>query len=263
MKKLLSVFLVSLLSTFIFAENEQVKKLVNPNYYDQLVKNGTVELIHKEGNDKYVLLPQTDYSSKVLSNRVKKGGKDFPFVFEGLFLLNKKDLLATSNSTDTQIDITDVSRVFRSISKMQGMTYYSTTKKKELVLYKKAYTISGPDSETPIADDNKGNADGKVLYCLQDDASFGVTRYKLNYYQSDKLLYAVFTSTDPIGLGPFTGIEKGNIKINALVIDCGDDLLLYLSTDATCNSLPGIKKQVTDSMTSRMKAVYKWFIKQF
>ena len=66
-----------------------------------------------------------------------------------------------------------------------------------------------------------------------------------------------------MGIGPFKAIYPDKMIINILVIDCGDDLLLYLNTDLDSVKYPGIKGQITDSMSSRMDAVYKWFITQF
>lgn len=267
MKKIICGICALGLTAAVIAQAFTAKTLVDPKYYDTLVKNGEVKIIHEEGKDGLLLLPQTEYTSAVKANRIKKGEKNFPFVFEGLFLLKKDFLKAQSNSKDTDINIEDVSRIFRAISKMEGMKYYSFSKGKpkgkEKVLYKKAYTINSPDSKERIADKTSGSADGKVIYCLQDDSSFGVCRYRLDYKQKGNLLYATFTSTDDMGLGPITAIEAGNLRINVLVADCGDSLLLWLSTDANCKKLPGIKDQVTDSMTARMDAVYKWFIKQF
>lgn len=247
----------------VFSQTNDVKKLVPAKYLDQLLKDGQVEIIHEEEKDDYVLLPSTVYDSKINGNRIIKGNKDFPFVFEGLYYVSKDELKKQSNSSDDVIDMNDVSRVLRSISKMQGMTYYSNTRKKYKTLYKKAYTISSPDSKTAIADNIEGSADGKVIYCLQDDASFGITRYKLEYSQKADMMYAVFNNTDSIGVGPITGINKGQLKINVLVIDCGDSILLYLITDVNANKVPGIKNLVTDSMVARMNAVHEWFLKQF
>ena len=151
----------------------------------------------------------------------------------------------------------------RSVSKMQGMTNYSSTKKKECVLYEKCYMIAGPGKKSKIEDQNIGNADGQVSYCLQDDNSFGVNTYKLSYFQKDDTLLCRFEILDKMGLGPFNAIYPGKMVINILVIDCGDDLLLYLNTDLDSIKFPGIKGQITDSMSSRMDAVYKWFITQF
>ena len=66
-----------------------------------------------------------------------------------------------------------------------------------------------------------------------------------------------------MGIGPFKAIYPEKMKINILVIDCGEDLLLYMNTDLDSVKFPGIKGQITDSMSARMNAVYNWFITQF
>lgn len=226
-------------------------------------ENKIVSEYRDDGSMELKLLPESKYSEKVKASMIHKEAKNYPFTYEGLYYLNKNELLKTSNSTKTSITIDDVSRICRSVSKMQGMKYYSSTKKKECVLYSKAYMIENEKAKDPIPDQNTGNADGQISYCLQDDNSFGVNRYKLSYFQSEDSMLAQFNIVDTMGLGPFKAIYPGKMVINILVIDQGDDLLLYLNTDLDSIKFPGIKGQITDSMTSRMDAVYKWFITQF
>ena len=95
------------------------------------------------------------------------------------------------------------------------------------------------------------------------DNSFGPNRYKLCYFQNENQLLAQFNLVDVMGLGPFKAIYPGKFINNILVIDCGEDFLLYLCTDLDSVKFPGIKGQIVDSMTSRMDAIYKWFITQF
>lgn len=262
MKKIIKFLIASmLLTSSAFADQADIKKLVNSKYYDDLIKNGSVKIFHKTNEMDLVLLPSTVYKSKIKVGRIEKTNK--AFLFESLFYLKKDDLIKTGKTGDKNLDISDVSRIMRSISTMQGITYYSNSKKKDRILYDKAYTISDPSSKTAIADKNTGNADGKELYCLLNDASFGITRYKLNYSQCDKELYTTFTTTDAFGLGLITGIKPGDLRINILVIDCGDSFLLYLAPDANCIDFPGIDKKIQDSLIARMDSIYKWFIKQF
>ncbi len=247
----------------IAGENAKVKELIDSKNYDTLISKGLVAQYREDGSSGFNLLPKTVYSSGINQTQVAKEPKNFPYTYEGLYLLSKKDLLAKGNSGKSTITINDVSRVVRSISKMQGMKYYSTTKKKECVLYEKTYMIAGPNDKTKIEDQNTGNADGQVSYCLQDDNSFGVNTYKLSYRQNEDTLWCNFSIMDKMGIGPFKAIYPGKMIINILVIDCGDDLLLYLCTDTDSVKFPGIRGQITDSMSSRMDAVYKWFITQF
>ena len=249
--------------TCLAGENAKAKELVGAKYYDALVKKGTISEYRDDGSKGFNLLPQSVYTNQISGTMIAKDPKNYPYTYEGLYLLSKKDLLAKGKSGKSTITIDDVSVVVRSISKMQGMTYYSTTKKKECVLYEKTYMIAGPKDKTKIADQNTGNADGQISYCLQDDNSFGVNTYKLSYFQKGDTLLCNFSILDKMGLGPFKAIYPGKMVINILVIDCGDDLLLYLNTDLDSVKFPGIKAQITDSMSSRMDAVYKWFITQF
>ena len=244
-------------------ENAKVKELVSAQYYDKLISKGTVSEYRDNGAKGFKLLPKSIYASKINESQIEKEEKNYPYTYEGLYILSKKDLLAKGKSGKSTITIDDVSVVVRSVSKMQGMTYYSSTKNKECVLYDKAYMIAGPGKKTKIEDQNTGNADGQVSYCLQDDNSFGVNTYKLSYFQKDDSLLCRFEILDKMGLGPFNAIYPGKMVINILVTDCGDDLLLYLNTDLDSIKFPGIKGQITDSMSSRMDAVYKWFITQF
>ena len=219
--------------------------------------------IHDDGTDELKLKPLSEYDGIINGSRVTKAEKNFPFVYESLYVLNKEELKKTSNSSDENINIEDISRVLRSVSSMQGMKYFSTTKNKTLVLYEKAYMVDGENSKKKIADQNAGNADGQISYCYQKDNSFGDIFYRLNYYQGEKTMLAVFTTTNTIGIGPFKAIAPENLKIFIFVEDQGDEILLYLFTDLDSAKYPGIKGQITDSMTSRLDAVYNWFIKQF
>ena len=214
-------------------------------------------------DSKMLLLPESTYSAKIRSGRVPRGEKNFSYLCENLYYLKKDFLLQQSGSSAKDITIDDVARVCRSVSKMQGMMYHSSTKKKDMVLYKKCYMVSGLGSKEAIPDKNTGNANGQVSYCLQDDASFGENTYKLSYFQEGDTLLMEFLILDKMGFLGVYPIKPEKMKINVLVTDCGDALLLYLSTDLDAENPGLVKKQIPESMGERMDAIYKWFIKQF
>lgn len=244
-------------------ENAKVKEIVDSKYYAELVKKGEVTKYGENPSEGFMLIPDSEFSNLVADTLIKKNPKNFPYTFEGLYLIDKKEILQKSGSNKSEITIPDVAHVVRSISKMQGMKYYSNTKKKECVLYKKTYMIAGPDDRTRIEDQNTGNADGQVSYCLQDDNSFGINTYRLSYRQNEDTLWCNHYIMDKMGVGPFKAIYKGKMIINILVVDCGEDILLYLNTDVDSIKYPGIKGQIADSMFARMNAVQVWFKTQF
>ena len=259
----LQICLIFFVCFNLFAQTKDAKSFLSEEVYTELEKNGFVKKIHAGNDSDYELLPLCEYKEICLQNKVVKSEENFPFIYESLFLISKADILKKSNSTKQTFNIDDVSTVFRSFSKMEGMKYFSTTRKKEKILYEKAYTIANETSSEKIPDENKGNANGQVCFCYQEDASFGVCRYKVEYKQSQETLFALFTNVDTLGIGPFKAIFPGKMRINTIVIDCGDSILLYLGTDADSKKLPGIKGQLEDSFSSRMDAIYKWFLTQF
>jgi len=262
-KKIGLILFSVVLSSALFAENAKAKEMVKAEQYQKLLKEGSISQYRDDGSMELSLLPSTVYSDKVKASMVAKDAKNYPFTYEGLYLLNKQWLLKNSNSSKTSITIDDVSKITRSVSKMQGMKYYNSAKKKEGILYEKVYMVAEENGKDAIPDKNTGSADGQVSYCLQDDANYGINHYMLKYFQNTDSMMAQFIITDIMGLGPFKAIYPGKMIINIVVVDCGEDLLLYMNTDLDSVKFPGIKAQITDSMTARMEAVYNWFITQF
>ena len=94
-------------------ENAKAKELVGAKYYDALVKKGTVSDYRDDGSKGFLLLPQSIYSSKISGSMIAKDEKNYPYTYEGLYLLNKKELLAKGSSGKSDITIDDVSKVVR------------------------------------------------------------------------------------------------------------------------------------------------------
>lgn len=263
LKKLGIIILFFVFSLELFAQNEKLATLVKEDLLEELKTNSFIINIQDEGTDDFLLIPESEFKSKIMANKSVKSDKKFTYVYENLYYISKADILEKSKSEKTSITMDDVSKVFRSVSKMEGMKYYSNSKKKEAVLYEKAYTIANKDSSEPIPDMTEGSADGKTLYCFLEDSSLGECKYELNYFQTEDSLYLGFSNLNSVGIGPFKAIEPGNLKINILVIDCGDSMLFYLHSDSSSVKFPGIKDHISKSICARMDAMISWFQYQF
>ena len=262
---LFSMLMIAGAGCVLLTAQDKAKALVGEANFSKLLADSKNHIMNtsEDINSKMILLPETAYSSKIVNNRIQRKDKNFSYLCENLYYLKKDFLLTQSGSSAKDITIDDVARVCRSVSKMQGMMYHSTSKKKDMVLYKKCYMVSGLGSKDPIPDQNTGNADGQISYCFQDDNSFGENTYKLSYFQKDDTLLMEFTILDKMGFLGVYPIKPEKMKINVLVTDCGDSLVLYLCTDLDAENPMLVKKQIPESMGERMEAIYKWFIKQF
>ena len=174
---------------------------------------------------------------------------------EKLFALKKSEL-------PEGVDIGRISKIVRSISTMKGQTYYSNRHKKTEILYHDAYLIDGPKSKKRIADDTEGSAEGKVLYCMQDDNSFGKCYYKLNYHQTQNEVSVCFDNFESLKFGFITAAKAHNIKINFVAVDNGDEFLIYLIVQAYYPRISVLEDKMIDSFNARVDSIYKWFVGQ-
>ena len=234
-----------------FAQNKtsgMAKDIVPEEYYSQLMREGKIVVTHEDQNPNLDLIPKSQYASKIRSNLVKKQPKHFYYTYEALYYVPQT------------ITVQRASEIARSISKMVTIDYYSNTRRKITKLYKKAGMVEAENSSKIIGDYNYGNCDGKTCYCLMDDASFGVTHYRLDYSQSENELLTVFTNTDDMGLGPIRAIMPKDLVINLLIQECDDGMVVYLCADLDSKKMPGVRGKITESMTARMDAISGWFV---
>ena len=246
-----SILLILGVCTNVFAQNKtsgKVADIVDSKYLAQLKKDGKIVVTHEDQVVTLELMPKTAYSANIKNNLIKKQPKHFYYTYEALYYLPKT------------ITVQRASEIARSISKMTTIQYYSNTRRKITYLYKKAYTTDGENSNTAVSDVNYGNCDGKRLYCLMDDASFGVTHYQLDFIQSQNEFLQVFRNTDDMGLGMIKAIQPKDLVINLLIQECDDGMVVYLCADLDSKKMPGVRGKITESMTARMDAISSWFV---
>lgn len=253
-RKPIAIAAVCFLAGFSFARN--ASEILGTETYSKVKETGKIETVtYVKDAVKFGYMPDSE-----LSFRLKNAwtGKNQPVkIVEDLYLINKKDFAQADSIT-----IENLSRISRSISSMKGMKYFSSRKKWE-VLYKDCSRIDGKNSKVRVADDNSGKADGTVLYCFLDDNSLGKTNYEVSYFQTEKELVGCFKNTSPIWVGPVKAVEEENLCICFQFIDCGDELLVYLATEANFPSVAMLEKKLNESLASRLDAVFRWFTSQF
>ena len=256
--------IVSFLLVFIFAVSPaiafSVSDILNSATVTKLNEKGKIEkTFFNKGKVQLTLTPNTPLGKKSTIYWPAQKGNPV-YIAEELYLLDKKTL-GSGDKNKTTIDY--ASKVIRSVSKMEGMQYYSHSDKKNETLYKECYCIKGPKDRTRVADDLVGNAEGKVLYCMQDDNSFGKTNYRLEYHQTAEETSACFINTTPIYMGVVKGIDTDDLRINVVITDCGDSMLVYMLVRAKMPAISLFENTMNDSFSSRLDAIYKWFVLQF
>lgn len=241
--KIMMLVFSMILASDLFAQSVQTgKKILEPE--SSRFKN------HEQDTD-FDLIPDCEYKNQILNDRVAKA--NIPFVGEQLYVVRKNG----------NFDLKEAARIFTSVSEMKGMEYYSTTRKKYAELYKTAGFVKSLEEPEFVNDYKLSECDGKTFYALLDDKSFGKNIYRLDYRQNENTLFVRLSNADPMGIGPIKAVRPYNMVMNILLVDEGDQLEIYLGTDVNMKKIPGMKKQISDSLVSRMDAIYKWLLEKF
>ncbi len=234
-----------------FVNSELYKNLKNERFLQ--------ETYYKPSTTVLKIVPHTNLSSFIENFWSKEQGMP-SYTAESLYLLSKKDL---NSANPESVTIDKVSEIFRSVSSMKGILYFSHKQNKTTALYKEAYCVSAENSKTRIPDDTSGSAEGKIMYCMQNDNSFGKMYYKLSYHQNAEEVCANFVTTNPIYIGPVKAISSGNLKISLLCTDCGEDIMVYLLVQSKFPSISMFEERMNESFVARLDAIYNWFVSQF
>ena len=247
-KTLLFISIIFLAFTNIFSQS------VSPELLEKLKSSGELQNVFQNQNEvELSLCPKTELSALAVSHWDNKISPRL--TTEKLFYLEKKSL--GKNAT-----IEKVSKIIRSISTMKGTEYYSNRHKKWETLYHDAYLIKSPAEKTRIPDETEGNADGKILYCMQDDNSFGKCYYSLNYREKSDEVSVCFDNFEPLKFGIITASKAHNVKINLVVKDDGEYFLVYLIVQAYYPRIAILENKMIDSFNARVDSIYKWFVKE-
>jgi hypothetical protein len=251
-----AVFLI-VSSSILFAEiRENLQKILPSQVVSELLAKGSLQnTVIRQDNANLKLVPRLSgfYDMPEIQTAVNA-----PYFIESLYLY-KKTIKERISADETE----RISVILRSISHLEGLEYYSSSRKKMRTLYEKSYAVAKSDSTSRIPDPTAGSADGMVVAVLQKDLTFGENFYTYKYRQSDKTVGFFSTNTSPLRYTVIKLIDPGKLQVSLFVHDFGDYLLVYGLTSADAASVPGLESKITQSFTTRSEAIYKWFISEY
>ena len=87
--------------------------------------------------------------------------------------------------------------------------------------------------------------------------------YKIAYNQRAEEVSAIFCNTTPMYVGPVKAVTEGNLCIGLSIIDCGDSFVVYMIVQCKFPVMPLMENTMNDSLSSRLDAIYRWFVARF
>ncbi len=246
-----------------FAQNLERQKILFPQVEEALLQSDEISHIFSENDFEAKFIPQTQFADE-MKNFVfgKIEPEKMGFAEEKLYRLPKSEI---ENKSAAALDTRTASKIMRSISKMQGMQYFSRSRKSWDELYSQAFRVENPDSKNFSAapDLNEGDADGQEFFAFLNDHTFGESVYKISYRQNQNEFLMLMENYSALSYGPVKAVKPGDLKMCVCIIDCGDEFLVYIGNYAEFKMISALKKRLNNSFEARLEAIFNWFKNQF
>lgn len=173
------------------------------------------------------------------------------------------EMLYLYKKEHSEKDVKKISQILRSVSKLEGLEYYSSSRKKMRTLYQKSYMIDDPKTKNMLDDPLDTTEMDFSAYVLQQDPSFGENIYHCRFLSDGDSSGFMSLNTGTLKYSIFKAVSPENLLISVTVTDMGDVLLVHCITRARFASLGMFKNRIQNSFHTRVEAVYNWFIRQY
>jgi len=259
MKRFCAVLVCACIAGTVFATDIQdfLSRQLPPAAVSGLIAQGTVQnTVYRKKGEIPSLVPASTLAREAVAFWK---GDEAPFFIETLYLYKKNPLKQGAPGIDTD----RISVILRSLSKLEGLEYYSPSRKKMRTLYEKSYIIESVDSKKRLPDPLAGSADGVTAMVLQKDLTFGEYAYRYSWRQTVDSVAFFSVNIDAMSYSFLKLIQPEKLRVSLIVQDLGYWLLVYNLTKADFTAIPGIEGKITSSFSARAEAVYKWFITEY
>jgi hypothetical protein len=158
-------------------------------------------------------------------------------------------------------EILSIYNVLRSIGTLQGIEYYSASRKKIRPLYEYSSLIASPEDQTPVLDTRLDRLPlgQETLYARQDDTTFGDNRYRIVLSNGPGYVTEHSTNLTKLGLGIVPVAGPDDVHVRLLIVSADEGLLFYVASSARAALVPGVRTTLETSFGNRAAAVYNWF----
>lgn len=258
-------FLVNSFSQEIKSEYPKLEDILNSEYISELRENNKISRFFTEkDNSDFQFYPDLELS-KIATKKWKSTRQDSPnFTIESIYRLEKSKAdkeFTGENFEKILFEDAKIKKILRSVSKMEGIKYYSNSRKRTEILYSKAFTVNNPTERKKIVDNFDYSEN--PIYVLLDDNSFGEYLSIINYDSKDFENCFEYVNIDNINYGIIKAVEPYNMQVFIDVINCENEIIVYVYIQSKMDVPAIFKNKIYDSFVARTDALFEWFKKSW
>jgi hypothetical protein len=221
------------------------------SYAEALASGRAVRL----GKGVPTLLPSHPASAPI---KAAIAGENPPILVETAFVLPRR---APAGSAAREAELASIYGFMRSIGTLEGIEYYSASRKKMRTFYAESYLIDDPGTRKRLPDPAPPAAGAlprfESLFAFQRDLSFGANVYRYDFESAPGAVRVTATNLTRMSYSLVPVMAPEALKTRLLVIQAEDGIVFYAASGAAA---PGVfKGKLEESFSNRAEALFKWF----
>jgi hypothetical protein len=148
----------------------------------------------------------------------------------------------------------------RSVSRLEGLEYYSASRRQMRLLYKVSHRIASPSArkrmEDPLVNVPPPHDE---IWVFQEDTTFGGNVYAVTYDSAPEWVLMRIANQTTIRSMLLPLVQPRNMVLHFLIVPDGEELLFYAVAAARLNGPWARASAVQESFSNRVEAMYRWF----
>ena len=165
---------------------------------------------------------------------------------------------------DVPLMLRKLALIANSVHKLEGLEYWSASRKKMRTLYEESWRIASPDKQARVPDpvtlSELGSGPAWSFYTHQKDLTFGSTTSKSTVIVGADSMHMINVNVSPVKLLFVQVVAPGALESGIYAMPCREGLLLYgvtfvQATDVAAN-------RVFESARNKAFAVFNWFVQE-
>lgn len=232
---------------------------LNPVRRESLVKIGKLQQFYPLRMETR-LLPNTPLSTS-FDEQIAEIGLNIGI--EVLYFMHNSSLPSAYHSVSTDKRQLTLYNILRSISTLQGLTYYSASRGKNRLLFEESWAIANSSEPgialpDPIVDDIVP-LDAILIH--QKDKSFGSNQSRVTYSSAGNDMSIAIENLTPMRYkGLIRVVNPGKMQSRIVVVPVREGLLIYGAMAAKTLNVKAFLKRAESSFTNRIIALTEWYL---
>lgn len=167
-------------------------------------------------------------------------------------------LVPRSHAAQTDA-LLDAYSAFMSVSSLEGITYWSASRKARHVLYEKSSIVDAKGRREPRPDPVRSSVPPSDSFIVrQTDTTFGENWYQWDFSSTQGAFSLSVTNLSDLNYGILRLMDAQALAGFFFVVPCDEGILLYTVTGARAFLLPGLDGKVEESFVNRADAMNAW-----